>query len=122
MIRRIALSAVAGLVAALTLTGCGGSAASSPSDDVDGTWGDTSANFLTLTDGKLTGHDGCNKMNGSYTVDGSEISVTLGAAIARGCTNVDTWLRDIATASVSGDTLTVFDRTGAEIGTLPRTA
>lgn len=120
MIRRISLTAAVGLSAVLALTGCGGSAASSAG--IEGTWGDTSANHLTLADGKLTGHDGCNKMTGTYTVDGADLGVSLGPSIARGCTNVDTWLRDIATATVSGDTLTVFDRDGAEIGTLPRTA
>ncbi|MDF2992947.1 MAG: hypothetical protein K0S37_3461 [Microbacterium sp.] len=126
MIRRFSLAAMAGLAAALTLTACGSpsSSESSPgiSERIDGTWGDTSAHHLVLSDGTLKGSDGCNGMTGAYTTDGREIVVTLGPALARGCLNVDTWLSNIATATVSGDTLTVFNRAGELIGTLPRTA
>ncbi len=121
MIRRVT-SAALGLAIAVVLAGCGGTASSSSPESVDGTWGDSTANYLTLSDGTLRGSDGCNGMRGSYSVDGSTVTFTLGAATLKACIDVDTWLRNIATATVDGDTLTVFDASGEQIGTLPRTA
>lgn len=38
------------------------------------------------------------------------------------CEDVDTWLSELATGTIEGETLTMLDRAGTEIGTLERTS
>lgn len=109
----------AGLAAtALLLTACGGSAAP------EGTWGtdEQGQPLLVLSDdGGLTGTDGCNRLMGSWEKgEGSDLSFGEVASTMMFCEGVDTWLATLSTATVEGDTLHIFDESGAEIGTLAR--
>lgn len=106
------------LAATMTLAGC------QAAPDVTGPWGDTSdssAPSLELSsNGDLTGTDGCNRLTGSYAADGTELTFTGVASTLIFCEDVDTWLSRLTSAKVSGDTMTVFDISGTEIGTLER--
>ncbi|MEV7694175.1 META domain-containing protein [Microbacterium sp. NPDC089189] len=119
------------VAAAAALTACATpTAGSSASPDADadatvvtGTWGDAGAEHLVLeADGSLAGSDGCNRLGGTYTVDADEITVSLGFSTLMACPGVDTWLRDVATATVDGDVLVVRDVDANEIGTLSRSS
>lgn len=116
---RLRLFAAAAAVAALALTGC-----SSAASTVVGSWGDSaqtdqpSLNFSD--DGKVTGTDGCNRLMGGYTEDGGVITFEQLASTMMFCEGVDTWLSQAVTAKLSGDTLTINNEAGAEIGTLKR--
>lgn len=103
----------------LALTGC-----SQGSSAVTGSWGDTTSpsqpSLELESNGKLSGTDGCNRLMGSYTVSGNEVTFTGVASTLMYCEGVDTWLSQLATAQVDGDTMTVLDEAGAEIGTLER--
>ena len=121
----IAAGAVLGL---LLLSGCAGDDGSARGGSIDpaGTWGDTSdttAPSLELEDdGSFSGTDGCNQLNGSWSVDEADhvqfedVSSTMMA-----CDGVDTWLVGLSQATVSDDTMTVLGQDGSEIGTLQRT-
>ncbi|SDO98266.1 META domain-containing protein [Microbacterium sp. ru370.1] len=85
-------------------------------------WAGTGDEHLVLNDGEVRGSDGCNGILGSYSVDGDRLSFSLGISTLKACLGVDTWLRRIRSAEISGDTMTVFDRDGAQIGTLLRRA
>ncbi|MBP1327365.1 heat shock protein HslJ [Leucobacter exalbidus] len=119
--KRFALRTVlaASALVALTLTGC-----SSSSGDVTGSWGDAETQgqpALELgTDGKLSGTDGCNRLMGDYTEKDGGVEFGQIASTMMFCEGVDTWLGKAATATVSGDKMTVLDKDGAEIGTLKR--
>lgn len=93
--------------------------ASSP----EGAWGSDEPRQPQLTlaeDGSVSGTDGCNRIIGSWELvdDRAEIS-PLGTTMMF-CEGVDTWLGAAAAAEVSGETLRIFDESGAEIGTLDR--
>lgn len=107
------------LVLAFALSGC-----SSSSPDVVGTWGDTAVQTepsLELTkSGGVTGTDGCNRLTGDYTVEGDKVVFGQIASTMMFCETVETWLNRMASATVSGDTMTVFDTEGEKIGTLDR--
>ncbi len=123
------------VLATTVLAACAGNAGpdSPAAADPAGTWGDTSMtsepSLVLSADGKLTGTDGCNRLTGSWNADehtgdhadGSPIAFADVASTRMMCQDVDTWLSNLATGTISGDTLTVFDKSGAEIGTLPRT-
>ena len=125
-IPKITLAAGA-VLALLLLAGCAGEEGESQGGSVDplGTWGDTSdttAPSLDLADdGNFSGTDGCNQLNGSWTVDEADhvqfedVSSTMMA-----CEDVDTWLADLTEATVADDTMTVLGQDGTEIGTLER--
>lgn len=111
------------------------SAAPSTAPDADpalfiGTWGTETADtapgepfIIIAADGTAGGNDGCNGFGGStWTIDGAAIAFTGGAMTLMACEGVDQWLNSRSTATVDGDTMTFFDESGAEIGTLPRTA
>jgi len=118
MTLKFSLAAIV-MASALVLGGC----ASNQSSAI-GTWGNPdvpSEPSLELSkDGKVTGTDGCNRLMGSYTVDENEIAFEGVASTLMFCEGVDTWLAQLATATVSADEMTVFDLNGAEIGTLER--
>lgn len=110
---------IATLIAAtMTLAGC------QAAPDVTGSWGDASASSapsLELSsNGDLTGTDGCNRLTGSYTADGTELTFTGVASTLMFCEGVDTWLSRLSKAKVSGNMMTVFDISGKEIGSLER--
>lgn len=114
----ITLSAV--FLTAVSLAACSSAGKSS----VVGTWGapdDSGEPSLTLeSDGRLFGTDGCNRMTGSYEADGAELTFGPIATTMMYCEGVDTWLSTANSASVSGATLTLFDQSGTQIGTLDR--
>ena len=125
MQRRMFTAAVL-LAAAAALTACAGNAGTGGSDPDDpvGTWGDTEAagepSLVLAGDGKLSGTDGCNQLSGAWTDDDDTIAFDNVASTMMACEDVDTWLSKLSTGTVSGDTLTVYDTRGKEIGTLER--
>lgn len=121
MIRRIAaLSAVAFI--GMGMAACADIPDETTDDVEEGTWRGEGHEHVTLTRGQLRGTDGCNGLGGRYVVEGDTVTFSLGFSTMKACPGVDTWLRTISSATVSGDTMTVFDRDGEEIGTLTRSA
>ncbi|SDP13475.1 META domain-containing protein [Microbacterium testaceum StLB037] len=116
--RFVALTAFA--VGGMIATACASPASDPSRASEEGRWVGQGPEFLTLEDGVLTGSDGCNGLNGSYSREGDTLTVRLGLSTLKACMGVDTWLRKVATATIAGDKLTVFDRAGAEIGILTR--
>lgn len=135
MKRQITVAAVLA-ASALALTGCGGSGA--PGEDsttsaaaeepsFDGRWeaDDPEDAFLQFTvvddgGGTLSGGDGCNGIGGDFFIDGDTARVERGPSTLKGCPGVDTWLGGVNTVVVDGDTMTVQDENGEELGTLTR--
>ncbi|MFD4422522.1 META domain-containing protein [Agromyces sp. NPDC058484] len=116
------------ILLAAMLTACAtnaGTDAAAPADPV-GTWGDAGApaepSLGLASDGALTGTDGCNRLMGSWSDDAETITFEDVASTRMACPDVDTWLSALATGTIAGETLTVFDADGAEIGTLERTS
>jgi len=122
--------------AALLLTGCNGSgepggdpttSAVAQEPNFEGRWqaDDPEDAFVVFTEvddggGRLSGSDGCNGLMGEFFIDGDTARVELGASTLKGCPGVDTWLRGIGVVVVDGDTMTVEDSEGEELGTLTR--
>lgn len=109
----IALAAVV-----LALAAC-----AAPAVDPSGTWGSDGNGQPNLTlesDGALSGTDGCNRLSGAWTADGVTVDFGIVVTTEMACTDVDTWLSSLATATVDGDTLTVRDDAGETIGELER--
>ena len=72
-------------------------------------------------DGSFSGTDGCNQLNGSWTVDEADhVQFEDVASTMMACEDVDTWLADLTEATVADDTMTVLGQDGNEIGTLER--
>ena len=130
MIRRFGPVLLATAAAVLLLTACGDVAggdaddAGTGSPDVTGSWGDTEAEnapFLEFTaDGRVSGTDGCNRLFGGWSIQGTRITLTDMASTKMYCHDVDEWLSAGAAADVDGDTLRILDSSGAEIGVLER--
>lgn len=119
-------SAAAGLLAAalLALSAC-----ASTAPGVVGVWGDPDAQGLPSleftaegedSDGEYSGTDGCNRVGGVYTVNGSTVDLGMMRSTLMFCEGVDTWLSQARTASLEGDVLTFLDEGGQQIGTLER--
>ena len=122
--------------AALLLTGCNGS--SEPGEDsttsattqepsFEGRWQaddpeDAFVEFDVVDEGggTLVGSDGCNSLMGEFFIDGDTARVDRGAGTLKACPGVDTWLSGIGGVVVDGDTMTVEDSEGEELGTLTR--
>lgn len=101
------------------------SAATDPIDgDATGSWhGDAERNTPKLSlnpDGRLDGTDGCNRLFGSWEAHEATVVFLEVASTRMLCRNVDDWLSKLATASVDGDLMTVFNAEGRTIGTLRR--
>ena len=78
------------------------------------------APFLTISaDGTLTGSDGCNILNGGWTL-GDDGAVQLGplASTRKFCEGVDTWLSLAATGRIQGGVMTIQDAAGETLGQL----
>lgn len=106
----------------VSLAACG-SNESAEEVEVTGIWGsqDQGQPWLELgDDGSLAGSDGCNRLTGSWSAEGGELSVGPVGATQMFCEGVDTWLLEIHRATVEGDTLHVFSQSNQEIGTLAR--
>lgn len=99
-----------------------------PSRDAEaffGTWGtpDTEGepSIVITADGTDRGSDGCNDFEGLWWIDGDTLVFGFYSSGDRGCLpDTDDWLGQRDTATVDGDTITFFDRSGSEIGTLTR--
>jgi len=77
--------------------------------------------FLTFTDGKVTGKDGCNNLMGSWSAGADDAVVLSGlASTMMYCEGVDTWLSKAVGLTLNGDSAVVVDDTGAQIGTLTK--
>lgn len=72
--------------------------------------------------GKLSGTDGCNRLTGGWVQDGEVVTFGEIASTMMACADVDTWLMDLNTARIDGDTLRVSDSSGVEIGSLTKAA
>ena len=139
MRRSTTLTGTVLLAAALALTGCatGGSGSlygDAPTESADdeisagaatGTWGDatdtTEPSLVLEEDGTLTGTDGCNQLSGQWVENGVELTFENVASTMMLCADVDTWLSGLDTATIDGSTMTVYDESGDELGTLERT-
>lgn len=115
---KLAVALVGASIVAL-MSGC------APAVTVVGTWGDaavsTEPSLELSKSGKLTGTDGCNRLVGEYEASGNTITFKQVASTMMFCEQIDTWLSRLDSATVSGDTMTVFDANSQEIGTLDRT-
>lgn len=126
---RLALTGTMLIAATAMLTACATNAGTDAAASVDpvGTWGDADTrsepSLALASDGVLTGTDGCNRLMGSWSTDDDTDTITFAdvASTRMACEGVDTWLSGLATGTIAGETLTVFDADGADIGTLPRT-
>lgn len=111
------------VLAAAGLSSCADSAGA-PVPSVEGTWGNTSDSSAPsldfASDGRVTGTDGCNRLMGRWTQDGTEVTIIDLAATMMFCQDVDTWLSAAFTAEIDGETLAVFNEDGEPIGTLER--
>lgn len=119
MMRR-AFAVVAFIAVGWAVTACASPSADSGDTSETGEWRGTGPESLFVGDGKLRGNDGCNGIGGSYSVQDGRVVVRMGLSTKMACPGVDTWLRGIATATVSDDTMTVYNRAGDQIGTLTR--
>lgn len=120
MRRRPTLTSLAAVAAlALALSGC-----APASVEVSGTWGDQNQQGMPALElgpnGALSGTDGCNQLVGEYVATGTDLIFENVASTMMFCEGVDTWLSALATASVAGDSMTIFDSSGVEIGSLQR--
>lgn len=94
-------------------------------NDVAGTWKSDEAGqpYLNLNaEGAAWGTDGCNGINTTYALKGSTITLEPWISTMRACMGVNDWLRNARFAEIDGNTMTVNDRDGKEIGTLRRSA
>jgi len=97
--------AIAAAVVAFALAGCApASPTPFPAADATGTWGvDTEGEpqLVLGPDGSLTGTDGCNRLTGQWAQTGSSVEFGEVASTRRYCADIDTWLADLASATVS---------------------
>lgn len=116
--RRTPLLTVTLAAAALfALSGCSAGA------NFTGTWegsGDNAPSVEISEDGAYAGTDGCNRLMGSGEIAEGSFDFGQVASTRKYCEGVDTWLSLAGSATVDGDTLTVLDPEGAELGTLTR--
>ena len=122
LVLRTSVLLSAGLAVGL-LASCGDSAGA-PVPSVEGTWGnvdDSRAPSLEFaSSGRVTGTDGCNRLMGDWTQDGTAVTISALASTMMYCQEVDTWLSAAATAEIDGESLAVFNVDGEPIGTLER--
>ncbi|SJN11224.1 hypothetical protein FM113_11395 [Leucobacter sp. 7(1)] len=111
------ITATLAAAALLAFTGCSAGASFA------GTWTGSGAEAPQLEiaeDGEFTGTDGCNRLMGTGEIAEGTLDFGQFASTRKLCEGVDTWLSAAGSATVSGDTLTVLDTSGKEIGTLTR--
>lgn len=123
-LRVLALSATA-LTGLLALSAC----TADPAPDtpsVVGAWGEPGTrgepSLVFEEDGSYSGDDGCNSLGGEWSAEGDSVDLGVMRSTLMYCEGVDTWLSQARTAELAGDTLTLLDEQGAEIGTLERAA
>lgn len=72
-------------------------------------------------DGKVTGTDGCNRIVGTWSADGTKtITIPPFATTLMACSGVDTWLSGVSTVTFDGSTMTVKDKDGKTLGELTK--
>ncbi|WP_344370606.1 META domain-containing protein [Agromyces tropicus] len=115
------------LAVALAFTGCSGAEGEDTGGTVDavGTWGDSSGEgspYLSLAEGgDFSGSDGCNQLNGTWSVnEADQVEFENVASTQMACEGVDDWLSGMTAADVANDTMTVLGSDGSPIGTLER--
>ena len=109
------------LVVVASLAGC--AASSSPSSAYVGTWGSSATGKPSLTfvsDGTLSGTDGCNTLTGTWKDSNGRAEFGPLASTMMACPDVDTWLSHATEARVDGDSLNVYGESGSQIGVLPK--
>jgi len=115
-VRRLSALLTACLLAMLA-AGCGNEASTSP----EGTWTGAEDTHLDLSaDGTVTGNDGCNHIGGSWEEDGEQIVFSDMIATLMACPDVDVWLKDPRTATITEDTMVVYGPGETELGELHR--
>ena len=116
---RVSLAFVGLVTATILVTGC-----SADPVTAEGTWGaagEGEPQLVLDSDGTLTGTDGCNRLTGTWEqADDTSLTFINVASTMMACEDLDTWLIALDTAVLDGETLTVKNADGAEIGTLPR--
>ena len=116
--RRLAVVG-AGVAPVVALAGCSSSAVSAA-----GTWGTPSSQgkpYLELkTGGALSGSDGCNRLTGTWTQSGDDVTFGHLASTLIACQGVDTWLSKAHSATIKGSTMRVLDDDKQDIGTLTK--
>lgn len=122
--KKLSILAAVAAVAVLGLTACSGGGSSSSSSPV-GVWGEVDVqgqpSLEFMEDGSYSGSDGCNRLMGGWTsLDDGTINLEPMASTRMACEGVDDWLNQASSAEVQGSTLTIFDSSNAEIGTLAR--
>lgn len=92
-----------------------------------GAWGDPTdptdpsrPSLVLAEDGRLSGTDGCNRLTGSWTVDGTTLTFSALASTMMFCEGVDTWLLGAAAADLVAGSLVIRDSSGTVLGTLER--
>ena len=116
---------------AFVLAGCSASPGAQPSSSSSslqgaafvGAWGDDATGKPSVTiaaDGAFNGTDGCNAMAGTGKFTGGKFVFGPFASTMMACEGVHPWLNLAYTASVSGNTLTVYKTDGSAIGTLAK--
>ncbi|SDQ33639.1 META domain-containing protein [Leucobacter chromiiresistens] len=93
--------------------------------EVVGTWkaeeaGDVAAELTFESGGALTGSDGCNTLTGRWEADDTRIEFDDVAITQKECIGMEPWLGRLDEATLSADTLTIFDDSETQIGTLNR--
>ena len=123
MTKPTALLAFAALTLTLGLAGC---SAFGAAEGTAGTWGTPDATgtpgLLLQADQSVTGTDGCNRLVGTWSMNGDTIQFGTFASTLKACEGVDTWRGAASTATVDGSPMTLKDARGNEIGTLERGA
>lgn len=124
-LRTLAARTAAALALGLALVSSASACASSTPASPVGIWGVDQQGSPSLTfsqDGSVSGSDGCNRISGSWSQSGSTITTGPMVSTMMYCEGVDTWLSQIDSATMDGDTLTVIDQDGQQIGTLERSS
>lgn len=98
-----------------------------PDSSLTGTWVDPDGNgYLTFDgEGGVTGSDACNGIRSTYETGGETGGETVSASVAPFPTTMmacgdgwSQWLLGVSTVELHGDSLTVLDQDGGELGTL----
>ncbi|WP_211977845.1 META domain-containing protein [Brevibacterium sp. W7.2] len=76
--------------------------------------------FLDFSDdGAVSGSDGCNAIDTTWTVEGDEITIEPFATTQKACPG-DQWLSKASTATIDGEVMTFKDDQGSVIGGLEK--
>lgn len=120
MRRSVSVLGIATAATLLCLSGCAVSPA--PANFV-GTWGTEAQGQPSLTienDNTYSGTDGCNRLFGTYEIEGASIVFEPPASTMMFCEGVDTWLLNMASGRIDGDSLEIQNAKQMIIGSLTR--